>query len=172
MINIIPCDIGQIDILTDIAIKTYTQNYLHLWLDEGKYYIEKVYNKETLEADLAKPGTSYFLVYNDNEVIGYFKLRENAYSSFSPQSCLEIDKLYLLQQAKGTGVGKTIMNRIFSIAKSQNRAIIWLMVMESSPAKKIYENFGFRQTDRSYLDYPNMVDDYRWILTMVADSGI
>jgi len=64
------------------------------------------------------------------------------------------------------------MRFIFDWRKRHHCAITWLMVMEISPAKAFYESFGFIQTDRTRLDYPNLVDEYRWILTMIAADGI
>jgi len=166
-----PCDITQVDTLTDIAIKTYKQHYSYLWLDSGNAYIGRVYGKDNLLADLAKPGAHYFFVYDDSELLGYFRIKKKAYPGNPQQSGLEISKLYLLQQAIGKGIGGKIMAFIFDWAKSHQCTIVWLMVMESSPAKTFYESFGFKHTGRSYLDYQNMVDEYRWILTMaVGDS--
>lgn len=161
---------SQVDALAGIAVKTYKQNYSYLWFDNGEAYIERIYNKAALAADLAQPDAHYFFVYDGNEIIGYFRIEEKAYPGSPKQSGLEISKLYLLQRATGKGVGKKIMRFIFDWAQNQRCLIVWLMVMESSPAKTFYESFGFKQTERAYLDYPNMIDGCRWILTMVAGN--
>lgn len=172
MINIIPCDAGQIDILTDIAIKTYRQNYAYLWHDGGEAYIARVYDKPVLDADLAKPGVHYFFVYDDDLLIGYMRLKQKPHPDHPHQSGVEISKLYLLKQATGKGAGKKVMLFIFDWARHHYCTTIWLMVMEISPAKAFYESFGFIQTDRTRLDYPNLVDEYRWILTMISTDCV
>jgi len=172
LINIIPCDISRIDELTDIAVKTYRQNYTYLWHDGGEAYIARIYNKATLLADLAKPNVNYFFVYDDDELIGYIRLKQKPHPDYPVQSGLEISKLYLLKQATGKGAGKKIMRFITDWGRQHHCAIMWLMVMEISPAKAFYESFGFIQTARARLDYPNLVDEYRWILTMIATNSI
>lgn len=82
---------------------------------------------------------------------------------------LEIDKLYLLPQFTGKGIGKIAMNFIFDFAKRQQCPLLWLKVMESSPARLFYEAYGFKQTERTYLDYSFMIDEYRWLLTYVLE---
>jgi len=169
LINIIPCDISEIDILTDIAIKTYQQNYTYLWHDGGEAYIARIYNKAALLADLAKPNVNYFFVCDDEELIGYIRLKQKPHPDRPQQSGLEISKLYLQKQSTGKGAGKTIMAFIVDWAKQHHCAVMWLMVMDSSPAKVFYERYGFTETGRSNLDYPNLIDEYRLILTMIAE---
>lgn len=168
MINIIPCGVRRIDELTDIAVITYQQNYTYLWHDKGEAYIARVYNKALLLADLSKPNVNYFFVYDDDELIGYMRLKQKPHPDLPQQSGLEISKLYLLKQSTGKGAGKTIMTFIANWAKQHQCAVMWLMVMEVSPAKTFYERNGFTETGRSYLDYPNLIDEYRLIITMVA----
>ena len=170
MINIKQCDINHTDELHDIAIQTYKQTYTYLWADDGEAYLNRFYKKDDLEKDLVTPGVTYFLVYADEKAAGYFKVKQDALLPYSKQQCLEIEKLYLLQQFAGKGTGKIIMNFINDLAKKQQRSILWLRVMESSPAKLFYEAFGFKQTDKAYLDYPFMIDEYRWLLTMVTEK--
>jgi ribosomal protein S18 acetylase RimI-like enzyme len=167
LIDIKRGDISQQDELYDIAIQTYKETYTYLWMDGAAAYLKRFYKKEDLKKDLMTPGIYYFLVYSNNEVVGYFKIKENASETYSVQQCLEIEKLYLLRQCTGKGKGKIIMDFIFNFAKQQQLPMLWLKVMESSPAKLFYEAYGFTQTDRSYLDYPYMIDKYRWLLTYV-----
>ncbi|SHM21305.1 GNAT family N-acetyltransferase [Mucilaginibacter sp. OK098] len=170
MIDIKQCDINHTDVLHDIAIQTYKQTYTYLWADDGAAYLNRFYKKDDLEKELITPGVTYFLVYADDKAAGYFKLKQSALLPYSNYQCLEIEKLYLLQQFAGKGTGKTIMTFISDLAKQQQRPILWLRVMESSPAKLFYEAFGFKQTDKVFLDYPFMIDEYRWLLTMVAEK--
>jgi len=170
LIDIKQCDINHTDVLHDIAIQTYKQTYTYLWADDGAAYLNRFYKRDDLEKDLITPGVIYFLVYADDKVAGYFKVKQNALLPYSKQQCFEIEKLYLLQQFTNKGIGKAIMNFIRELAKKQKRPVLWLKVMENSPAKPFYETFGFKQTDRAYLDYPFMIDEYRWILTMVAEN--
>lgn len=165
MITITPCGIGQLDLLVDIAITSYKQTYNYLWLDEAEAYLKRFYNKADFKADIATPAVYYFFVYDGEEPIGYFKLKESLSPLNPEQKHLEIEKLYLLQQATGKGTGKTVMNFILEFANKKQFTMLLLQVMETSPAKLFYESYGFKQTDRTRLDYPFLIDEYRWILT-------
>ncbi len=169
MIKIFPCDVSWIDTLTDIAIESYGQNYTYLWSDGGEAYMARVYDKAALLADLTKPDVNYFFVYADDELIGYIRLKQKSHPDRPRQRGLEISKLYLLKQSIGKGAGKIIMAFIIDWAKQHHCAVMWLMVMDSSPAKVFYERYGFRETAAFRLDYPNLIDEYRTILTMIAE---
>ena len=169
MITITPCAISQLELLADIAIASYKQTYNYLWLDEADAYLRKFYDKADFKADLAKSGVYYFFVYADDELVGYFKLKESLSLRNSEKNCLEIEKLYLLRSATGKGIGKTVMSFIFDFANKKQCSALLLQVMESSPAKLFYESYGFKQTGRARLDYPFLIDEYRWILTYILD---
>ncbi|MCO5947031.1 GNAT family N-acetyltransferase [Mucilaginibacter flavidus] len=169
MITITQCDISQLYLLAEIAITSYKQTYNYLWLDEAEAYLKKFYDTADFKTDIAKPGVYYFFVYADDELVGYFKLKESLSSLNSEKKCLEIEKLYLLQSATGKGIGKTVMNFIFDFANKKQCTTLLLQVMESSPAKLFYESYGFKQTGRARLDYPFLIDEYRWILTYVLE---
>jgi len=169
LITITPCAISQLELLADIAITSYKQTYNYLWLDEAEAYLKKFYDKADFKEDIGKTGVYYFFVYADDELIGYFKLKEGSSPINSEENGLEIEKLYLLQSATGKGVGKTVMTFIFDFANKKQCTTLLLQVMESSPAKLFYESYGFKQIDRSRLDYPFLIDEYRWILMYVLE---
>lgn len=169
MITIKECQKDQLDLLFETAIQSYNDTYPYLWLDKGAWYINEFYKKENFKNELSQSNTFYFLVYDTNKIIGYFKLNTNTLPSYPTSHCTEIDKLYLLKGYAGKGIGNTIMEFIISLSEKQHRPVLWLKVMESSLAKDFYKKKGFIQTDKSYLDYPAMKEEYRSIITMVKE---
>ena len=167
MITIKECQKSQLDLLFEIAIQTYNDTYPYLWSDGGVSYLAEFYKKTEFKKELSSPNIFYFLIYDADKAIGYFKIKKNVIAPYPAAYCTEIEKLYLLKEYMGKGIGKTIMEFIISLSKEQGRPVLWLKVMESSPAKYLYEKYGFIQTDKIYLDYPAMKKEYRWILTMV-----
>jgi len=161
------CEEIDLDLLHKIAIESYNDTYKYLWKDEGKLYLDRFYKKESFREELTASDIFYFLVYDDDKAIGFFKLKENAIANYAKSECIELDKLYLLKIATGKGTGKIIMNFIFTFSKEKNCAVIWLKVMESSPAKFVYEKSGFVQIDQYNLDYPQIVEEHASILTMI-----
>ncbi|HEY4618950.1 MAG TPA: GNAT family N-acetyltransferase [Flavobacterium sp.] len=169
MITIKKCQKDQLDLLFETAVQSYNDTYPYLWLDKGAWYLDVFYKKENFKKELSQSNTFYFLVYDTLKIIGYFKLNTSDLASYPASHCTEIDKLYLLKGYAGKGIGNTIMEFIISLSEKQQCPVLWLKVMESSPAKYFYEKQGFLQTDKSYLDYPGMKEEYRSIITMMKE---
>jgi len=162
------CEEIDLDLLHKIAIQSYNDTYKYLWKDEGKSYLERFYKKETFKEELSASDIYYFLIYNDEEPIGFVKLKESAIDSYSKSESIELDKLYLLGKYTGKGIGKTVMNFVISFSKEKKCSAIWLKVMETSPAKFVYEKSGFVEINKYDLDYPQIVEEHASILTMVC----
>jgi len=169
MITIKKCEGNDLNLLHQIAIQSYNDTYQYLWHDKGTWYLNEFYKKETFEKELSASDIFYFLIYDDDKAVGYFKLTEDIIEPYSASECMELDKLYLLKEGIGKGIGKIVMNFVISFAKEKNRSVLWLKVMESSRAKFLYEKSGFIQTDIYNLDYPEIVEEFASILTMVLE---
>jgi GNAT superfamily N-acetyltransferase len=170
LVTIKKCGTNDLDLLHTIAIQSYNDTYQYLWKDGGTLYLETFYQKETFREELSATDIHYFLVYENDVAAGFFKIKENGVASYPASECMELDKLYLLKEHIGKGIGKVIMNFIISLTKEKNRPVLWLKVMDSSPAKYSYEKAGFVPIAVNDLDYPQIVEEYASIITMVRKS--
>jgi len=87
------------------------------------------------------PGAYYFVAILDNELVGGCGIfpTENL-----PTGTCELVKLYLKSSARGTGLGKQLMQKSMEWAKQNGYAQVYLESMpELSKAISIYENVGF-----------------------------
>ncbi|TDW51771.1 ribosomal protein S18 acetylase RimI-like enzyme [Flavobacterium sp. 270] len=167
MVTIQKCEENHLDLLHQIAIQSYNDTYQYLWHDGGTSYLNRFYNKELFEKELTASDVFYFLIYEDEKAIGFFKLMEAAVESYPKSDCMELDKLYLLKGHTGKGIGKMVMNFSIDFTQEKQRSVLWLMVMESSAARALYEKSGFVEIKRNKLDYPNIVEEHSMILTMI-----
>jgi len=167
LVTIKKCATDDLDLLHKIAVESYNDTYQYLWKDGGTSYLEKFYQKETFRKELSATDIHYFLAYENDTAVGFFKIKENAIAAYPASECLELDKLYLLKEYIGKGIGKIIMDFIISLTKEKKRSILWLKVMDSSPARFSYEKAGFEQIQINNLDYPEIVEKYASIITMV-----
>lgn len=170
MITIKECKINQLDLLFEIAIQTYNDTYQYLWADKGTAYLDKFYKKSDFEKELSVPDIFYFLIYDTDVAVGFFKLKNNKIDPYPLEKCMEIDKLYLLKECSNKGIGKIVMEFIFSFCKTKKCSIIWLKTMEESLAKHFYIKHGFVQIAKNDLDYPMIKEEFRCILTMVKKT--
>jgi GNAT superfamily N-acetyltransferase len=141
MITIRKCGLEDISALFDIAVESYTAAYEYLWEDKGAAYLKKFYSTQLMEADI----DSYFLVYSGLETAGYFKIKENSFGPYAQKDCLEVEKLYFLPSFTGRGIGTYTIDYIEKLAVAQQKVLIWLSVMQSSPANSFYKSNGFKQ---------------------------
>ncbi len=89
------------------------------------------------------PGSYYYIATIDNNVVGGGGIfpTENL-----PEGTCELVKLYLHKDARGTGLGKQLLNTAMQWAKENGYTQVYLESMpEFSKAVTIYENVGFKR---------------------------
>lgn len=86
-------------------------------------------------------GSAYFVAEVNEEVVGGGGI---FHTEGLPDDTCELVKMYLLPQARGTGLGRTLIERCISIAKELGYRKIYLETMpELKQALTIYAKFGF-----------------------------
>ena len=89
------------------------------------------------------PGSFYFIALKDHQLVGGVGIfpTENL-----PEGTCELVKLYLHKDARGTGLGKELLNTAMQWAKENGYTQVYLESMpELSKAVTIYENVGFKR---------------------------
>ncbi|MFL9482755.1 GNAT family N-acetyltransferase [Chitinophagaceae bacterium LWZ2-11] len=93
------------------------------------------------------PGSVYFIALNDDVIIGGAGIYP---TQGLPQGTCEIVKIYLDKNARGTGLGKLLIEKCLTWAKENNYDQVYLETMpELKKAVTLYEKFGFE-----YLQAP------------------
>ncbi|QDA60688.1 GNAT family N-acetyltransferase [Hymenobacter jejuensis] len=113
-------------------------------------YLAENFGEEQQLAELQNPDTLFLLVQMQQQPIGYAKLRFNSPLGLEPgkkpDNRLEIERLYVLQDWIGTGLGATLMRRILDEARAKGCRSVVLGVWERNVrAIEFYKRFGFRQ---------------------------
>lgn len=94
-----------------------------------------------------EPRSAYFVALNEQEVIGGGGIFP---TSGLPADTCELVKMYLRPDARGTGLGRKLIETSLAFAKEAGFKNVYLETMpELKPALKAYEKLGFR-----YLDGP------------------
>ena len=104
-----------------------------------------IYNEEKLYRELSNPNSSFFFVYVDERVAGYLKLNEfAAQTDINDIDSLELERIYILKEFQGAGLGKDLLDYTISIAIEHGKKHIWLGVWEHNErAKRFYDKNGF-----------------------------
>lgn len=56
-------------LLSEAALKAYADHYIHLWYDEGKWYMEKYFSVERLENELKDENSVFYLAYYNSSLL-------------------------------------------------------------------------------------------------------
>jgi putative acetyltransferase len=110
----------------------------------GANHPDTVYYDPTTDALFElfqKPGSVYYVAEMNDEVIGGGGIYP---TDGLPADTCELVKMYLLPQARGMGLGRTLIEKCIEQAKEKRYKKIYLESMpELKQALKVYEKFGF-----------------------------
>jgi len=103
------------------------------------------FTREKLIQEVNEPWLTFFLAFIEHEPVGYVKLRQGAIPlELVDQSCIEIARIYSLQDKIGKGVGSKLMQTCHDAAKKKQKNVLWLAVWEENHrAIEFYERWGF-----------------------------
>lgn len=172
-IKFLTCSDREIDHLVEISKQFYPEHYRHIWKNnDPSYYMNLSFTQKAFEKDFQNENIHYFLITNSNNPVGLLKLRKHEeIDSYSNTEALQLEKIYLLATATGTGIGKKAIDFTKQYALSLNKKVIWLDVMTTSPALFFYQKMGFDTISRYHLDYPGIKEEHtemqRMILTLL-----
>ena len=140
------CSLEDLQILVELSVNTFVSAFEKLNNPEDfKTYMNIVFSKEQLKKELLNENTSFYFVYNDKELVGYFKLnKKEAQTESFGNTSIEIERIYVLDKFQGQQIGKKMLLQIFELAKQDKVTFIWLGVWEKNTAAiRFYERHGF-----------------------------
>jgi len=113
--------------------------------DDFKAYMEKAFSRKQILKELANPHMSFYLVYSEDEPIGYFKLNENeAQGDVKDKDSIELERIYVKSTFQGNKIGRFMLDHIERIATNKNKSYLWLGVWKkNNKAIRFYEKNGF-----------------------------
>lgn len=129
----------------EVGTIAYNQHYLHLWKNKNSTpYIKSSFTGRVLEREMQDANTELFVIKNENTSIGILKLDLDAsLNSYRKKEALLLDKIYLLKEHSGKGVGKKVLDFTEIRARQLAKKSLWLDTMQSGPALKFYLKNGF-----------------------------
>jgi len=146
-IKILPCEVNLVKLLQGVAIETFRETYAQ-YNDPKNFeiYIATAFNEQQLLKELRHPGSFYFLAIGQKNIMGYLKLNVGtAQTEAQVIPSLEIERIYLLQQYQGMGIGKMFVQKSIDQAKALSLKRVWLGVYElNESAFKFYQKQGFQ----------------------------
>ena len=147
----------DITILRELADRTWRTSYAGTISDaQMEYMLARMYAEETIRRELAE-GVHWEIVRHDECDAGYFSITVGA------DYVAKLNKLYLVPELQGRGLGQEILVRVFAVAAQYGAGVVRLQVNKANfRAQRAYERFGFRCEDAAVFDIGGgfVMDDY------------
>jgi RimJ/RimL family protein N-acetyltransferase len=154
----------QIAQIEAIAKEIWHEHYVPIiGLEQVTYMLNKFNSKAAISENIAIDGDIYFLIINDDEVIGYIGIKINTDELF-------LNKLYVHSKQRGQGIGKKAMKFLKQLALENNLQKVTLRVnIYNSNSIAAYEKFGFKTIAEDVADIGGgyVMDDYIMELELV-----
>ena len=152
----------------DVGTRAYNQHYLHLWPNGNSTpYIESSFTLDVLRKEENDNNTILYRIIFEKKVVGVLKITLNApFGSFSEKEALCVDKIYILNEYSGKGIGKKVIQFALLRAKESDKKVVWLDTMQKGPALEFYLKNGFQIHSESKVIFPTVIKDesLMWVM--------
>jgi len=156
--NIVVATKEQLAIVKNLAYKIWPNAYETI-LSKAQldYMLEMIYSIDSLEKQFDK-GHIFLLIEDDQNFIGFASYELNCNNS----NKTKLQKLYVLSEIQGKGIGKQVIDYIKEKAVLSNNLSLFLNVNKFNKAKDFYQKYGFQIIKEEVIDIGNnyIMDDY------------
>tara|TARA_R110000868_G_scaffold306734_1_gene568055 strand:- start:88100 stop:88567 length:468 start_codon:yes stop_codon:yes gene_type:complete len=146
----------------DLAVEVHCEHILFLTnayskdvMGGGKPLPEFV-QKNLITGLKETPNSLTFLAYDGDQPIGIANCFIG-YSTFYAQKLINIHDLGVIQEARGKGIGKKLIDAVYEKAKAMDGCKVTLEVLENNPARRLYEREGFEYGDPRFFFMTRLV---------------
>jgi diamine N-acetyltransferase len=151
-IEIRKVEMSDIKELKIIAKQTFLETFAAVNSEENmKVYLEQGFSNEKLTAELQNDDSEFYFASEGEKIIGYLKINTGPSQTEleKDSNSIEIERIYVLNQFHGKGVGQLLLEKAIAIAKIQNVKFVWLGVWEENTrAISFYKKNGFVAFDK------------------------
>lgn len=154
--------------IAEFASRTFCDTFAHLYPPEDlSTFLAKKYGEEIQTREIETPGNRYRLALRDDRVIGYCMMGGLDIEVDAP-GALELHRLYVDKDAKGSGVAQELMRDCLAWAREKGATGLYLSVWEENArAQAFYKRHGFEHVGEHKFMVGNTADrDFIWRLTL------
>ncbi len=150
--------------LAAFGAKTFLATFGHLYPPEDKeFFIGHRFSLERTLTDIGDPARVITLVYCGDDLVAFLDCGTLTLPVEAPEpSALELYRLYLDEDQKGTGLVHRLMEIALEWARSKDAAALYLGVWsQNERAKRLYAKYGFEIVGAYHFKVGNTLDDER-----------
>lgn len=162
-VSIIPVKPELFDTYIRVGAQSYREHYLHLWQKaDPKAYMEVSFTKKVVQQEWEDSNCRLFLIYLEKNPAGILKLIMNkTLKEVAVRDCLFLERIYLLREYSGQGLGKYALKYIEALGSENNREKLCLATMQKGRALDFYKQNGFSIIGEKLLSFPGLVASER-----------
>ena len=131
--------------IQNVAEHTFPVTYKGIVSDEQiSFMMDMMYSTDSLNRQMdAEQNTFILAEEDDGRTVGYVSIRPDG------ENLYHLEKLYVLPEKQGCGVGRTLIQSAFSKARqfNGNPCRVQLNVQRDNKAKLFYERMGMKAVD-------------------------
>lgn len=157
MLLIKQAGLNDINIIHSLAHRTWRVSYKGMISEEQiEYMLKMMYSHESLQYQIEKQEHTFIIAYDD-DLPGEPGSKAVGFAAFFPKykispAIVRLDKLYVLPNQHGKGIGKKLLDHIIATIKPLDAALLELTVNRNNKALTFYQKLGF--TIVSEIDHP------------------
>ena len=161
------------DKLVDIGRRTFIETFGHLYSAENlNAFLEKSHTRTVYESLINRDDCAVWIVEAaDQTPVGYASVGPcDLPVPNMPESAGELQRLYMLKETQGGGVGSRLFKTALDWLEARYRYIYLSVYAHNHGAQRLYERAGFRKI----LDYSFMVGNHpdpEWVMEKRNDAG-
>lgn len=133
--------------LQQISRITFSETFAkHNTEEDLNNYLNEQLSLTKLVEELNNNYSAFYFASENERVIGYLKLNwEKAQTEIIDEAAFEIERIYILKEYFGKGIGQFLLDNAIAIGKAYDPSYIWLGVWEKNArAIRFYEKNGFK----------------------------
>lgn len=154
---------NQISRVTALAKQIWQEHYKPILGEKQiEYMLPRFQSEDAIFQQREKEGLRYYIVRSDGAELGYFALKDEGERMY-------LSKLYVLQWARGKGVGHNCLDYIKQLCKSGGKSGLYLNVnRDNADSIAAYKAFGFTVEREEVTDIGGgfVMDDYVMSMTI------
>jgi len=163
-IRIIKADVSHAAIIGTIGKKSFRRAFEHLFKNKEELleYLENTYCPVKLARSLRDEDNVYLLAFIEEEPAGFVKIKKYSLNEHIESiSQMELQKIYVLGEHQGKGIGTALLNAVNNIAKEVSPDYVWLDTHVSNEnAIRLYEKHGFKKMGKYYFTIGSQTFEY------------
>ena len=163
-ITIIKANVSHAATIGSIGKKSFRRAFEHLFTNKEELleYLENTYCPVKLANSIRYEDNVYLLALWNGEPAGFAKIKKYSLNEHIESIAqMELQKIYVLQEYHGKGIGTALLKEVKDIAKEVYPDYIWLDThISNEKAIRLYEKNGFKKIGKYFFTIGTQTFEY------------